>query len=521
MTSPYAQHMRTPVPQSEPVPGKPMVQNAAGGFVFALDDWKRLRRFLILGTEGGSYYESERKMTLENADVVKRCALADGKRTVEAIVEVSDRGLAVKNDPAIFALAMVTKFGDADTRRLAYSVLEKVCRIGTHLFQFAEAREAIGGGWGRGLRQAVARWYARPDLVTQALKYQQRNGWSHRDLLRLAHPKVAEHAKVFNAICRPEKWAEVDHDLVVGWRALQEPDVKPGDAARIISAHKLPRELVPTQFLTEAVVWEALLPHMPMHAMVRNLGNLSKCGLLAPLSDAARFVCLRLADASAIRLSRLHPFSVLIAARTYAKGAGVRGSGSWTPVPQVIAALDGAYDLAFFNVEPTGKRFLLGIDVSGSMSSSINGVLSAAEAAAAMAMVTVRTERECYAMGFSQDFVDLGITPKDSLVDVLAKTRDSNFGGTDTTVAVRWALQHGAKPDAVVIYSDGETWAGHRHTFQAMEELRRKTGLPVRLAVVNFTATGRSIADQQDPLSMDFVGMDASLPQALSAFVTE
>jgi hypothetical protein len=43
----------------------------------------------------------------------------------------------------------------------------------------------------------------------------------------------------------------------------------------------------------------------------------------------------------------------------------------------------------------------------------------------------------------------------------------------------------------------------------------------VKLAVVAFTSTGYSIAKQDDQLSMDFVGLDSSLPQALSMFVME
>src|SRR5690606_7041548 len=96
---------------------------------------------------------------------VKRCIAVDGKRAVETIVDISDRGLALKNEPAIFALAIATKFGDPVTRKLAFDALPKVCRIGTHLFQFAEARQAIGGGWGRGVRDAVRKWYDRNDLV--------------------------------------------------------------------------------------------------------------------------------------------------------------------------------------------------------------------------------------------------------------------------------------------------------------------------------------------------------------------
>lgn len=518
-----------------------MVQNAAGGYVFEIDDWQRLRRFLILGCEGGSYYESERKLTLENSECIRRCLAADGKRTVEAIVEISDRGLAPKNDPAVFALACATKFGDDATRKLAFAALPKVCRIGTHLFQFAEARQAIGGGWGRGAREAIAKWYDRKDLLTQVLKYQQRNGWSHRDLLRLAHPATedAERRAIFSAVLRGEGgderapankgeaprirsvgrgWAALEHQpLVAGYLKIQKAsDAK--EAARIITEHELPRELVPTQFLSEAPVWDALLPHMPMTAMVRNLGNLSKCGLLAPLSEASKLVSAKLADETAIRRSRIHPFAILLAAKIYGSGHGLKGGGSWTVVPQVIEALDGAFNLSFHNVEPTGKRYLLGIDVSGSMGWENSGPMKPAEAAAAMALITARTEPNYYAMGFATSFVDLGITVKDTLPAVLQKTSAHVMGGTDTSVAIRWALANNIGVDVFVIYTDNETWAGDRHTCQVLNDYRQRTGIAAKLAVVAFTGTNRSIAESADFNSMDFVGMDASLPQLLSAF---
>lgn len=517
----YAEHLKSPTPQSQPIPGRAMVENAAGGYVFEVDDWQRLRRFLILGCAGGTYYEGERKLTLEAAEVVKRCVAADGLRAVDLIVEVSDQGHAVKNEAAIFALAVASKFGDDGTRARALRSVPKVCRIGTHLFQFAEARQALGAGWGRGARHAVGRWYDREDLVLQALKYQQRGGWSHRDLLRLSHPKLPKHAKVLDAICRPEKWAEVDHPLARGYLALQKADVQAADAARIISEYQLPRELVPTAYLNWPEVWEALLPHMGLTALVRNLGNLSKAGVLKPLSDAYHAVCARLADRDGIRRSRLHPFSILLAARTYARGAGVRGSGSWTVVPQVVAALDSAYDLAFVNVEPTGKRLLLAVDVSGSMSWPTENAMTCAEAAAAMAMATVRVEPQHFVMGFASDFRELGITPRDSLVDVLRKTKDLTFGSTDTSVAMRWALQHKVPVDAFVVYTDNETWSGDQHTCEALRQYRQRTGLATKLAVVAFTSTRRSVADGADPGSMDFVGLDASLPAALAAFVRE
>ena len=65
-----------------------------------------------------------------------------------------------------------------------------MCRTGTHLFQFATFVEGFRG-WGRSLRRAVGRWYAAQPvdaLAYQAVKYRQRDGVTHRDLLRLAHP---------------------------------------------------------------------------------------------------------------------------------------------------------------------------------------------------------------------------------------------------------------------------------------------------------------------------------------------
>jgi 60 kDa SS-A/Ro ribonucleoprotein len=57
------QYSTRSTPQSEPIPGSTQVPNSAGGHAWAVDDWQRLERFLILGSEGGSYYASERKLT--------------------------------------------------------------------------------------------------------------------------------------------------------------------------------------------------------------------------------------------------------------------------------------------------------------------------------------------------------------------------------------------------------------------------------------------------------------------------
>ena len=92
-------------PQSEPIPGSTQGTNSAGGFAWAVDDWTRLRRFLILGSEGGSFYAHEWTLTRENATAVWACVERDGARAVKEIVEISRDGRAASHEAATFALA--------------------------------------------------------------------------------------------------------------------------------------------------------------------------------------------------------------------------------------------------------------------------------------------------------------------------------------------------------------------------------------------------------------------------------
>lgn len=185
---PYVRHTsEESTPQSEPLPGQ--VPNSAGGHAFAVDKWTQFRRFLILGSEGGTYYIDERKLTRDNAKSAQACIDEDGARAVELITQVSNEGLAAKNDPALFALALAAKSSNPATRQLALDHLGLVARIGTHLFQFVEF---AGGISGRKFRKAIRNWYAAKGadgMALQIVKYPSRNGWSHRDVLRLAHAK--------------------------------------------------------------------------------------------------------------------------------------------------------------------------------------------------------------------------------------------------------------------------------------------------------------------------------------------
>ena len=544
----------TETPQGLPIPGRDMVENNAGGFVFKLDEWKQLERFLILGSEGGTFYVSEKKLTAENANKVLLLLQKDGLKVVAKTVEMLTSGRAPKPDTAIFVLALAAAKGDDATRKAALAAVPSALKTGTQLLKFVDTVNELRG-WGRGLKKAIQLWFKgrkAETLALQLVKYKQREGWSMKDVLRLAKPVPADdvQGKLFGWTAKKDNaaWAKApvapgDKALDFVWAAEQASGLRlvaeNADTAEakailaeanqasvkklvdLIVTYRLPREALPTEALNRAEVWEALLQEMPMTAMIRNLGTMSKIGLLKPLSDAEKLVAGRLTDAARLRGAKVHPIQVLSALRTYSSGRGVRSAATWTVSSKVVESLDEAFELSFGAVEPAGTRHLLGLDVSGSMSGGeIAGVpgLSPSAATAALAVVAARTEPWTAIMGFADTFRDLGITARDR-VDVAArKVSGLTFGGTDASLPMTWALENKIQVDTFVVLTDSETWAGKIQPVQALEKYRQATGIGAKLIVVGMTSTGFTIADPNDAGMLDVVGFDGATPAFMAKF---
>lgn len=82
-----------------------------------------------------------------------------------------------------------------------------------------------------------------------------------------------------------------------------------------------------------------------------------------------------------------------------------------------------------------------------------------------------------------------------------------------------WAAGSDVPVDAFVCLTDNETWFGNVHPHQALAAYRAKSGIPARFAAIAFSATEFSIADDQDPGSMNFAGFDTAAPNVLAAFI--
>lgn len=517
--------------QTAPIPGRTdQVINSAGGFVFEVSPKSRLERFLILGTEGGTYYLGEKELTKDNAEFLISLAGTNPQLLLEVVRDVSLNGRAYKQNPTLFALAVAASFGTPESKAAALKSVSEICRTGTMLFKFNQYVEQFRGR-GRALNGAVKRWYlgrGTPSLENQLVKYQQRDGWAHRDLLRLAKPKPDSEVRS-NAF----RWAAGKEGLdltglptLQAFEALKTVGDNVGEAVRIITEAQLPWEAVPSELLKHPEIWEALVPQMGLTALTRNLGRLTANGWLKQNSASQRLVVEKLSNAADIAAQRVHPMQFLLALTTYQGGQGQKGSLKWAPVPAVIDVVEEAFYLSFGNVEPTDKRRMLSLDTSGSMSNKImNTNLSCCMATAAMCMTAVRTEKSMtpYTMNFAGNAKTMGalpFTPRTTLIEATRIAQDHNWGTTDCSLPFQYALERGLEIDSFEVYTDNETYAGRTHPVQALAKYRRETGINATLTVVGMTATNFTIADPKDPGMLDVVGFDASAPAAIAYFIT-
>lgn len=545
--------------------GPQQVQNNAGGYVYAVDDMKRLERFIIMGTEGGSYYVKEEELKRENVKCLDSLIQSgQGQEAVELITKVSVERRNVKQGSLILALAICARCNDEDTKRAAYKSLNQICRIPTHLFMFIKLCEQESNpntGWGRAHKTGIQRWYKQFEgnpakLARLVTKYKNREDWTHRDVLRLAHPVPNSPAIGYILRCVTRGIQEANNHYIAGASGLDsssevvrmsrlmqayEDAMKCTNADQLcsmIEEYQLNWEHLPTTMLTEAKVWKKLLINMPIEALIRNLGRMTKLGVFPENSEEEDIALEKIRNINTEaepqeddvgetprRRNIIHPFKILIGLVTYKKGRGEKGSLTWIPNTKIITALDGAFYQAFNHVQPTNKKFFLAVDVSGSMSQPVLGssAVTCAMAAAAMMMTVVRTEKDYTIKGFSHKLVDMGITTQDSLSDVMSKTSRMNFGATNCALPMRNAMENKDKDfDVFIVYTDNETWYGNVHPSEALRQYRMYAQNPaVKLIVCGMCANKFTIADPTDFGMLDIAGFDSAAPTLISDFAVQ
>jgi 60 kDa SS-A/Ro ribonucleoprotein len=571
-------------PQTQPVPGRTdQVKNNAGGYVFKRDDLQQLDDFLILGTTGGSYHLGEDKLTAQNATLVLDLARTAGTQVVDRVVELSTAIPArlPKNRAALFALAAVSAFGDPAAVQAVKTALPKVARTTDHLSMFFGYRKQLKGKptargrapmASRAYRTTLSNWFLEgdPDNVAfRACKARQRKtpageAFDLRDAVRIAHPSqnalvaaaerqlllhVPEGETAFAVEARggagslPAQVAQ--REMLLAWLAGKKTDEQaaevlpavgkftrakavksPAEAIRVITELRVPWEFLPSEVLRDPGVWEVLAETTGITAVIRNLARMTRIGTLKPLSPAVSTVTRRLTDAEQLAKGRVHPMDLYLALLVYKAGISQPNPKAspehWTPVADVLDALEEGYELSFGHVQPSGKRYIFAVDSSASMTSHAqvtqNGARlgSAYQVSNSVALTMKRIDGEnVHVIEVDTVARPSKITKRTRLAEVQGWR--SGGGGTDLSLPMKYAMQYDLRVDGFGLITDGETWAGDRHPVQALEDYRARFSPHARFADIAMVPNSWSQMGET-PGTVNLTGLDASLPMILTGF---
>jgi 60 kDa SS-A/Ro ribonucleoprotein len=592
---------RAPQPVQEPIRNRQdeMVQNHDGAYVFPITIWSRLRRWLVIGSET-TFYQSGVQLTKENAKNFFACLDTDWFRTLDEIVYVSygtdqdKRSLGTDNKICVWALMQAllsVKFGPEREERFAYgyTAAQRVIR-GLPDFYYAidlirdepgafnrvnSIKLGIENGYKPAvetLRQLAVEWATSDGtynkLERQIIQFGSRTvskggtPWSFGQAIQRLHPATPD--PTVNVLFKYAMWKDKRDGTVlsdmsdftlrgeagavihVDWQeafpiiwAYEQlrTETSRKRVINLIHDNKLPWEAVPDQWRDDKDVWTAMLPHMKLGALTRQLGLLTSKGIIEPVGQNINVVVEKLTSEHDVYRSRLHPLNWIKSLFYYQMGHSgddvpVAKRTTWKPNTKVGAALTEGFYHTLKAVRPTGKTRCLALDCSGSMTTfSINGIpgFDARTAAAVMAMATLRAEKNAVMVGFASrgsgtaawdrpHLELLDIRPTDRLEEVIGKIARVQAGFTHLSLPMQWAAENKYAFDSFEIYTDNEVNKGP-HPAQYLKDYRKKYGADVKLAVAAFTAANFTIADPKDRGMADFPGLSSDTPSLITEFV--
>lgn len=518
---------RNETPQSQFIPGREadMKENLAGSVSFKANKWTALQRWLLTGSMFDGYYQGKEEMTEANIRLLKELITENPSKVAAEIIDASRKGISVHTP--IFALTFLS-MGEGESKKFFKNSFKEVIRTASHLYEFMNYVKSYRGK-GSVIHSAINQWLndrSVSDLEYQFLKYQSRDGFSGRDILRIVKPKSSgTRSQLYNWITGgshknplipPEKLSDELQKIKI-YETLKK-GMSENDVVSAIKTFNLTHEMIPSNIVRTKAVWEALFEKMPVGATIRNLGNLTEKGIF---KDKKYLDMLeqRLSP-ELLRNAYIHPIVLASALKVYEAG-GTLGKSAlrWESIPRVEDILSQAINDSFDILEPTGKTFFYALDVSSSMSSSYVGNLwmTPYEIEGIMALASIKSEKNYFIGAFNTHFEPITNLRKSTSFKDARYFWRGGFGGTDASSAYNYAIINNIYTDVFVFFTDSESWAGKMHPSQGLTNYRNIINKNAKAIYVTLIPYGDhiSLVDPKDPMSYDIAGFTSETPKLI------
>ena len=479
--------------------------NLAGGVSFIQDKWNSLTRWLLVGSMSNSFYASREEMTEGNLNILKECIQEDPDRVRNLIVESSKKGVTAHTP--IFSLVPLS-VGDRKSKQVFKSIFPLVIRTASHLYEFLEYVKKFRG-YGHVIQKAVKDWLEQKtpeELEYQFLKYKKRYNWSGRDVLRKIKPTTSNLLK--NSIYA---WMTRKNSLVPSYLSRisafeylkNSKGLSQDEIVSLIRESNLTHEMIPGNIQKTPEIWNAIYQNMPIQATIRNIRNLLNQGIFKNRENI-EILKNRLSPDS-LKSSYIHPIDLV---KAYIVN---RGNSNPPYGEEISKILESAIDSSFNCIEPTGLKFFIALDVSGSMKSKPDGIMTFISIGGILSLTLIKSEKDCFVGGFSDFFTPLNISKETSFIDVIELDSDvwsnCDFGGTDASSAYMYAIRNKIYTDVFVFFTDSQNWMGDE-PHKLLKTYRNMINKNVKAIYVTLAPyhDRTTLADPDDPLSYEVVG---------------
>ena len=434
--------------------------NSAGGPAYLLEKKHALAQLAVTGCFNGTYYDGAAAQLNKLMDL---CAAISDNEFIGKLAIYSREKAFMKDMPA--ALLAILSGRDLV---IFHKVFDRIIDNGRMLRTFFQMIRS--GKFGRkslshSLQRAFQRWFNNASVM-QIINSSVGNDPSLRDVLRLARPTPIDNKRraLFGWVAdKPaDQWVPAKpNDIADEVMDLVYFRLAPNDERQIAHLKKWPfRWDLLVGNARSSSVWKEIARQMSPQALRMNLNTLLRHRVFDE-DEMVNYVAARIVDVEEIKRSRQFPYQYLSASLNTSPGISVT----------IKNALMQAAEIACGNIPELPGPIVIGLDVSGSMSSPITGYrgngattkVTCLHVAALFAMAILRRNPGSLLVPFDTKNHNLErVSPEATITALWSFLTKFHGGGTDCSIPLATVnTQYRDRPFiGCVLISDNESWVG-------------------------------------------------------------
>lgn len=411
---------------------------------------------LVTNTLGNQFYVTQKELVKTLGTTIDKAIKANPIFVAKAAVYARQHGF-MRTAPTLALVKLSAANIPLNVFEFAFF---GVINTPKDLIDFTTMLNASGRGeGGRRIKRTVSKWLETKLTEYWVIKYgsEKGAGYNLNGMLRVYHPKLNN--ALANYILGNGKY---DRSLTQ-INAFENLKLAENYLMKIqqITNGRLPHEVATTFAGNDKEVWKAIVPQMPIFALLRNLATIERVGIMPQVRDA---VVAKLTDEKTVRNSKIFPFQFLTAMEHVSDS-------------KVRDALRDAIDLSFNNLPEITGTTAVALDVSGSMSG--NPIKIASLFAISLYK---KTNGSGYFIKFSDRASYVPISMRDSTLTQAERVRIE--GGTNTSTPLQLLLKEGKKVDNFILITDEAQNRG-RPFYKVVEDYRKAINPNLKVFIVD------------------------------------